>query len=96
MLVVYAAGSDDAADVQTVLSATNAFAKVGLLDAGEFTGCTPTPEELDPYDALLVFAGFVKWANAATLGTNLADFFDAKGRVVVAAIANTITPRLQG
>lgn len=97
VLVVYAALSTLAlaADVKNVLSGTNAFAKVDVIDATAGTGSTPTPQQLAPYDAVLVFADG-DWADAATLGTNLADSSDTKGRVVVAVAANDATLRLQG
>jgi hypothetical protein len=94
-----------APDVKAVLNGTSAVAKVDLFDAGaklDGSGATPTPEQLAPYDAVLVFSGDFPWQDANTLGTNLADFFDEKGRVVVAVFPNNnsiidgLTYALQG
>lgn len=86
VLVVHSAFPDEAEDVRNVLSGTNTFAQDDLFDASINSGTTPTPERLAPYDAVLLFSQSA-WQNAATPGTNLVDFFYAKGRVVVAVFA---------
>ncbi len=75
-------------DVQSKLVATAAFQKVDIFNAKV---ATPTLAALKGYQAVLVYsdAGF---QDAATLGNNLADYFDAGGRVVIATFANASAP----
>ena len=72
-------------DVQSKLVGTAAFQKVDIFNAKLGT---PTLAQLQAYQAVLVYsdAGF---SDAVTLGNNLADYFDAGGRVVLATFANT-------
>jgi hypothetical protein len=78
-------------DVQSKLQATGAFTKVDIFAAAQ---ATPTLALLKTYSAVLVYSD-VGFADAATLGNNLADYFDAGGRVVVATFANASVP-IQG
>jgi len=70
-------------DVKDVLERSGAFVSVAIVD---LTATTPTGEELDAFDAVLVWSdnGF---ADADTLGDHLADYVDRGGGVVVAAVS---------
>jgi hypothetical protein len=72
-------------DVQSKLVATAAFQKVDIWNAKV---ATPTLAQLQAYQAVLVYSdsGFI---DPVALGNNLADYFDAGGRVVLAVFANT-------
>lgn len=79
-------GADDAAslrDVQSYLLGTGAFSAVEIVDTSQGT---PSPEELDRFSAVLVWAdsGF---KDARLLGDHLADYADRGGGVVVAAVS---------
>jgi len=83
------------ADVQSYLSATASFASVDTFDASAPAAATPTVAELTPYAAVLTFtdAGVgLGYADATALGDNLASYFEAGGRVVVAAFASASIP----
>lgn len=71
-------------DVQTKLMATNAFSKV---DVVQCNSSTPTLNQLQQYQSVLVFSD-TSFANAATLGDNLADYVAGGGYAVVATFAN--------
>ena len=74
----------DLPDVQHKLLATGAFDKVDTFDAGQ---STPSLAVLQKYEAVLVYgAGF---ADKVALGDHLGAYFDAGGRVVTAAMANS-------
>jgi hypothetical protein len=94
VLLVYATGMwpQFAQDVQTKQAATGAFTVVDLVDAGV---ATPDLEQLLAYDVVLVFMDGT-WADPVLLGDNLADYFDAGGRVVQALFTLTSFGALQG
>jgi hypothetical protein len=71
-------------DVQAKLAQTGAFVGVDVLDVGQ---ATPRLEDLQGYSAVLVYTDALL-QDADGLGDNLADYFDAGGRVVVASFAN--------
>lgn len=75
-------------DVQRHLQDTGAFASVDVFNANIGT---PSLEELANYDAVLVYSDN-SFLDANALGDNLADYFDAGGRVVVATFANSNVP----
>jgi hypothetical protein len=86
--------SGSAADVQSKLLDTAAFATVDTFDA---SSGTPTASQLAAYHAVLVSnPGAFLFSDAALLGNRLADYHDQGGGVVVAALANYAGSRLQG
>jgi hypothetical protein len=46
---------------------------------------------LQAYEAVLVFSNSPSFSDATTFGTNLANYWDGGGRVVIATFANTGT-----
>ncbi len=78
-------------DVQAKLQATGRFSQIDLIDA---SSTTPTLAQLQAYDAVLVWNDLV-FADADTLGNNLADYIDGGGGVVVAPFANTNGPAIR-
>jgi len=74
---------DSLNDVKDVLERSGAFVNVAAID---LTVTTPTGDDLDAFDAVLVWSdnGF---ADADTLGDRLADYVDRGGGVVVAAVS---------
>ncbi len=78
-------------DVQSKLMATGSFSTADLFDAST---ATPTLIQLQAYDTVLVYAQ-ESYADAVTLGDNLADYWDGGGRVVVAPLADSNVP-IQG
>jgi len=76
------------ADVQNLLVATGAFSRVDVVNAGVGT---PSVAQLQAYDAVLVFSDYF-FQNPGAMGTNLANYRDAGGRVVVAVFATAIVP----
>ena len=85
VLIVYAVPDPTyEVDVRAKLTNIGAFSRVDDFDAA---AGTPTTAQLGGYGAVLVYsdAGF---ADPATLGNNLATYWDAGGRVVVATFAN--------
>jgi len=91
VLLVAAASQNYVQDVQMRLMATMAFSAVDIFSANQ---STPTLNQLQPYDAILVFSdsGF---ADATGLGNVVANYFDQGGRVVIATFANASVP-IQG
>lgn len=87
-VLVAAADTSFIEDVQNQLVGTGAFASVDVFQAA-FS--TPSLQELQNYDAVLVYAND-SFADSNTLGQNLADYWDAGGRVVVATFANAGVP----
>ena len=86
--LVYADNADFALSVQNTLVATGEFSTVDLINA-EFS--TPTAAQLAPYKAVLVYSNAYHsyyFSNPLALGDTLADYFDADGRVVLAAFGN--------
>jgi hypothetical protein len=75
-------------DVRAKLVATGAF---GAVDTFNANTSTPTLAQLQQYKAVLVYSDTI-FASAATLGDNLASYFDGGGRVVVAPFANATYP----
>jgi hypothetical protein len=73
------------ANVKTNLLATGAFSTV---DTFEASGATPTLAQLGSYDAVLVYSDSTAFADPATLGNVLADYYDGGGHVVLAWAAN--------
>ncbi|MEJ2354685.1 MAG: choice-of-anchor D domain-containing protein, partial [candidate division WOR-3 bacterium] len=67
-------------DVQNKLLATGEFFSVTVIDAQIVT---PTTEELQAFDAVLVWKNTI-YSNRVSLGNNLADYVDAGGGVVLA------------
>ncbi|MBS0188693.1 MAG: hypothetical protein JSS51_11530 [Planctomycetes bacterium] len=72
-------------DVQSKLSGSGVFGAVDLFDAA---AGTPTLATLKGYDAVMVTSDSL-FADATTLGNNLADYVDAGGGVVTTTFANT-------
>src|SRR5690606_25899803 len=84
--------------VQQKLMSTGYFESVDILDVAVHAAYTPTLGELMQYDAILTFSNGT-YADATTLGNNLADYVDAGGGVVVANYAVSSTGanrRLEG
>ena len=82
-------------DPQNKLLGTGLFSAVDIIDARVVT---PTLADLQQYDAVMTWTNF-DYADAVTLGNNMADYVDAGGGVVVTIFANTTTGtnrRLQG
>ena len=77
-------------DVRTKLQATGSFSRVDEFNAAVNTPGVPF---LSQYGAVLVYAD-TPWGNAATLGDNLANYWDAGGRVVLAVSADASLPVL--
>lgn len=75
-------------EVRDKIAATGLFASVSFFDA---SSTTPTLADLENYQAVLVYSdgGF---ADSTTLGSNLADYVDAGGGVVVAVFAAASVP----
>ncbi len=71
-------------DVQSKLQGTGAFATVDTMACNT---TTPTVAQLQAYQSVLVFSD-TGFADAATLGNNLATYQAAGGYVVVATFAN--------
>ncbi len=83
------------AEVQAKLVGTGAFTTVDVFNAGapgEVVpgGGTPSLATLQNYAAVLVYSD-LDFADPVALGDNLANYFDAGGRVVVTTFANTTT-----
>ncbi|MEZ0230703.1 MAG: hypothetical protein ACAI25_18925 [Planctomycetota bacterium] len=66
--------------MKTDLMGTNAFSTIDVLNA-RFVN--PTLATLKTYDIVLTWTGYGVYANSTDFGNNLADFYDAGGRVVV-------------
>jgi hypothetical protein len=82
-------------DTQAKLVASGLFASVDILNAGS---STPTLQQLQAYDAVLVWSN-VAFQDSTLLGNTLADYVDAGGGVVVAVFAvnwTTATLSIQG
>jgi hypothetical protein len=88
VLIVYSPFLNFDADVKAKLDGTGAFTKVDLFDA---ISKTPTADELAAYEAVLTYS-YNSYANSTALGDLLADYWDAGGRVVIAACANEKEP----
>lgn len=83
-------------DVQDQLTRSGAFAEVAALTPSN--GCTftdPTVEELDQYDAVLLWTDCAL-ADPARLGDRLADYVDHGGRLVVSTFATSTSYGPQG
>ncbi len=72
-------------DIQTKLQATNAFTTVDIMACNT---TTPTLAQLQGYGAALVFSD-TSFADATTLGNNLASYVSGGGHAVVATFGNT-------
>ena len=72
-------------DVRNKLASTGFFDDIGVYNA--LLG-TPTPEELEQYDSLLVWSN-QDFADPVLLGDTLADYVDRGGGVVVSIFACT-------
>jgi hypothetical protein len=72
-------------DVQEKLASTGRFEEVAIINAFSYT---PTLEELEEFDALLVWSNR-NFANATLLGDTLALYVDRGGGVVLSIFANT-------
>ena len=70
-------------DLQIVLAADG---RLGRIDAFELSEYTPDADDLEPYDAVLVYTE-EPFADADLMGDRLADFVDEGGGVVVSAYA---------
>src|SRR5581483_129615 len=68
--------------------ATGAFSKVDVIQCNQ---TTPTLQTLQLYQSVLAFSD-TSFANAATLGDNLADYVTGGGYAVVATFANASVP----
>ncbi len=82
-------------DVQAKLNASGLFGAVDIINA---SSSTPTLQQLQAYDALLVWSN-TSFQDSTLLGNTLADYVDAGGAVVVAVFAvnwNTLTLSIQG
>jgi len=82
-------------DVQTKLLASGQFNTVDILNA---SSSTPTLQQLQAYDAVLVWSN-TSFQDSVLLGDTLADYVDAGGGVVVAVFAvnwTTTTLSIQG
>jgi hypothetical protein len=82
-------------DTQAKLVASGLFASVDILNAST---STPTLQQLQAYDAVLVWSN-VAFQDSTLLGNTLADYVDAGGAVVVAVFAvnwTTTTLSIQG
>jgi hypothetical protein len=77
------------ADVQSKLLATGDFSAVDVYD---ISTTTPTLAQLESYSAVLVYSDGAGYADATTLGNNLADYVDAGGGVVTAVFADASIP----
>src|SRR2546423_8095254 len=82
--LVAADSSTLANDVQSKLIATGRFSQVDVIDAHS---TTPTVEQLRAYKSVLVWSDSA-FADASTLGNNLANYVDGGGGVVIAVFAN--------
>lgn len=89
--IVASAANDVAApwftDPQNRLAGSGQFATVTVINAG---ATTPTLADLNQFDAVMVWSNLA-FADATTLGDNLADYVDGGGSVVVAVFANSST-----
>lgn len=90
VLIAAATSQERITDVQKLLDDATG-AQVEVFDASDGT---PSVAELQAFDAVLVFSD-EPFADAGALGTNLADYWDAGGRVVVAVYTTAVFP-LQG
>jgi len=72
-------------DVQATLRSTGAFS---VVDGIDLAVATPTVQQLLAYEAVLVFSAMNGPKAPIALGDNLAAYFDAGGRVVIAPYAN--------
>lgn len=82
-------------DVQAKLTASGLFGTVDIINA---SSSTPTLQQLQAYDAVLVWSN-TSFQDSTLLGNTLADYVDAGGAVVVAVFAvnwNTLTLSIQG
>jgi hypothetical protein len=92
VLVVHTGSATYAADVQSRLRGTGAFATVDLFNAGSVSNGgsgTPSAGLLAGYHAVLAYTDYYGFADAALLGDRLAAYHDQGGGVVVAVFANT-------
>ena len=89
-VAIVASASNDIADPfftdpQNRLVASGLFASVTVINAALVT---PSPAELQAFDAVLVWSNFA-FADRVTLGNRLADYVDDGGGVVLAVFANS-------
>ncbi|TVQ64661.1 MAG: hypothetical protein EA379_01000 [Phycisphaerales bacterium] len=77
-------------DPRDKLMATGLFNSVSIFNATQFnpTGGTPTLEQLQQWDAVLVWSND-SFQDAVAMGDVLADYVDSGGGVVVAVFTNT-------
>jgi hypothetical protein len=80
VLICAADANGGGADIQTKLKNSAAFAAVDLVDCAKMT---PTLQSLKMYEGVFTFSD-TTYLDRAALGTNLADYVDAGGGVVIA------------
>ena len=78
-------------DVVTKVQATGLFRTVDSFIVGGSGAVTPTLEQLQAYDSVMVFSD-AYFLDSTTLGNNLADFVDGGGGVVVQTFAFNVSP----
>lgn len=76
-------------DVQSKLIGTGQFNSVTLFD---IISATPTVEQLQAYDAVLLYTDFPTLQNGTLLGDNLATYVDGGGGVVAAVFVTASIP----
>ena len=74
-------------DLQTALKGTGAFSAVDVFDGN---AGTPTLQQLQAYQAVLVYSDSGGFMDPASLGDHLAAYFDGGGSVVVAPWINDL------
>lgn len=93
LAIVAAAPAGYADEIRNLLMGTGKFAVIDTYDASV---ATPTLADMQAHQAVLVFSDKV-FADPATLGNVLADYYDGGGRVVLAQYATVGTgTRIQG
>ncbi len=76
-------------EVQNKLIATGLFTTVDVYD---LTAVTPTLEQMEGYNAILVYTDYPYPVNPTTFGDNLANYVDSGGGVVAAVFATAGIP----
>jgi hypothetical protein len=91
LIVVYAGAYSS--DVQTKLQSTGSFPVITMVDG---SATTPTLAQLQMHDVAFVYSDSPSFIDPVALGNNLADFYDAGGRVVTATFARCTNLDIQG
>jgi hypothetical protein len=82
-----------ASDVQAKLQSAGAFPVITMFDGS--TG-TPTLAQLQMHDVAFVYSDSPTFLDPVTLGNNLADYYDAGGRVVTSTFSRCSGLDIQG